>query len=88
MTRLEILDHGTPIKLARMQSIFSSMNLEYAAQAASALMGSSVPGDLTSIRCIQREPVGVAALIIPWNSPILMLTSKMGACLATGAIPV
>ena len=32
----------------------------------------------------QREPIGVAAIIIPWNSPILMLTSKMGACLAAG----
>jgi acyl-CoA reductase-like NAD-dependent aldehyde dehydrogenase len=33
---------------------------------------------------VQREPIGVAALIIPWNSPILMITSKMGAALTTG----
>lgn len=84
LTKWEILDHGTPVKLARMQSTFSSMNIEYCAQAARALMGSAPPPSLTSLTCVQREPIGIAALIIPWNSPILMLTSKMGACLATG----
>ena len=84
LTKWEILDHGTPVKLARMQSVFSSSNIEYCAQAARALMGSTPPPSLNSLTCIQREPIGVAALIIPWNSPILMLTSKMGACLATG----
>ncbi len=84
LTKWEILDHGTPVKLARMLSMFSSMNIEYCAQAARALMGSVPPPNPNSITCIQREPIGVAAIIIPWNSPILMLTSKMGACLATG----
>jgi acyl-CoA reductase-like NAD-dependent aldehyde dehydrogenase len=84
LTKWEILDHGTPVKLARMLSIFSSGNIEYCAQAARALMGSTTPAGPNGLSCIQREPVGVAALIIPWNSPILMLTSKMGACLATG----
>jgi acyl-CoA reductase-like NAD-dependent aldehyde dehydrogenase len=84
LTKWEILDHGTPVKLARMLSSFSSMNIEYCAQAARSLMG-TVPQPMgNSILSIVREPVGVAALIIPWNSPILMLTSKMGAALATG----
>lgn len=84
LTKWEILDHGTPVKLARMQSMFSAMNIEYCAEAARALMGSvpqPAPGSMT---CVVREPIGVAAIIIPWNSPILMLTSKMGACLAAG----
>jgi acyl-CoA reductase-like NAD-dependent aldehyde dehydrogenase len=84
LTKWEILDHGTPVKMARMQSMFSSMNIEYCAQAARALMGSVPPASPSSLTCIVREPIGVAAIIIPWNSPILMLTSKMGACLATG----
>jgi acyl-CoA reductase-like NAD-dependent aldehyde dehydrogenase len=84
LTRWDILDHGTPVKMARMQNMFSSMNIEYCAQAARALMGSTPPPSPTTMTCIQREPIGVAAIIIPWNSPILMLTSKMGACLATG----
>jgi acyl-CoA reductase-like NAD-dependent aldehyde dehydrogenase len=84
LTKWEILDHGTPIRVAKMQSGFSSHNVEYCAQAARALVGSTPlqsPGAFTTV---VREPVGVAAIIIPWNSPILMLTSKAGAALAAG----
>ncbi len=84
LTKWEILDHGTPIRLARMQSLFSSGNIEYCAQAARALMGSAPPATPDAMTCVVREPIGVAAVIIPWNSPILMLTSKMGAVLAAG----
>ncbi|HSW56770.1 MAG TPA: aldehyde dehydrogenase family protein, partial [Dehalococcoidales bacterium] len=84
LAALDVLDHGSPIKMARMQSFSSTFSLEYCAQAARGLMGNVVPAAADSMIAIQREPVGVAALIIPWNSPILMVTSKMGACLATG----
>ncbi|KAL1919107.1 uncharacterized protein VTP21DRAFT_2488 [Calcarisporiella thermophila] len=33
---------------------------------------------------VQRRPVGVAALISPWNFPLYLLTTKIAACLATG----
>ena len=33
---------------------------------------------------VLREPVGVAALIIPWNSPLVLLTQKMAAGLLAG----
>jgi acyl-CoA reductase-like NAD-dependent aldehyde dehydrogenase len=84
LAKVEVLDHGTPVRMAQMLCGFSSMNLEYCAQAARALMGSVPQPGPNSMSCVVREPIGVAALIIPWNSPILMLTSKMGACLATG----
>jgi betaine-aldehyde dehydrogenase len=84
LTKWEILDHGTPVRIARMQSSFSSGNIEYCAQAARALMGSAPPPSPGAMTCVVREPVGVAAIIIPWNSPILMLTSKAGAALAAG----
>lgn len=84
LTKWEILDHGTPVRIARMQSSFSSMNVEYCAQAARALMGSAPTPSFDSMTIVQREPVGVVAVIIPWNSPILMLTSKAGAALAAG----
>jgi aspartate-semialdehyde dehydrogenase len=35
-----------------------------------------------------REPVGVAALITPWNFPAAMLTRKAGAALAAGCTVV
>ena len=84
INRIEVLDHGTPIKLARIQRHISCMNLEYAAQASRGLMGSALPYGSDTLSSVQREPIGVCALIIPWNSPLMMVTSKMGACLATG----
>ncbi|HKR93114.1 aldehyde dehydrogenase [Novosphingobium sp.] len=37
---------------------------------------------------VLREPVGVAALIIPWNAPLILLTQKMSAALAAGCTVV
>lgn len=33
---------------------------------------------------VERSPVGVAALITPWNLPLYVLTWKLAPCLATG----
>lgn len=33
---------------------------------------------------VRREPVGVVAAIIPWNSPLFMLMAKIGPALAAG----
>jgi betaine-aldehyde dehydrogenase len=84
LAALDVLDHGTPIKLARMQVDIAAANLDYAAQASRAVMGSALPVNSNSASYIQREPIGIAALIIPWNGPIMMVASKMGACLAAG----
>ncbi|WP_313805597.1 aldehyde dehydrogenase [Sphingobium sp.] len=37
---------------------------------------------------VLREPVGVAALIIPWNAPLVLLTQKVAAALAAGCTVV
>jgi acyl-CoA reductase-like NAD-dependent aldehyde dehydrogenase len=84
IARVDVIDHGSPISLARMQAFMASMNLEYCAQAGRALLGDSVPLRNNLLFSVQREPQGVCALIIPWNSPLLMLSSKMGAALTTG----
>jgi aldehyde dehydrogenase (NAD+) len=33
---------------------------------------------------VLREPVGVAALIVPWNAPLVLLTQKLAAALMAG----
>lgn len=42
-----------------------------------------VDGDGYDIRLLKR-PVGVVALIVPWNSPIVLTMSKLGPALAAG----
>jgi acyl-CoA reductase-like NAD-dependent aldehyde dehydrogenase len=37
---------------------------------------------------VTREPVGVIAAILPWNSPLLLLTFKLAAALAAGCTVV
>lgn len=47
--------------------------------------GLVVPLDKPNIfHFIAREPIGVMAAITPWNSPLLLLTWKLGPMLATG----
>ncbi len=46
----------------------------------------SFPGDFHSYTL--REPVGVAAQIIPWNFPLLMAAWKLGPALAAGCTVV
>ena len=40
--------------------------------------------DLKMLSVTQRSPVGVGAIIIPWNSPLMLATWNLGPCLAAG----
>ncbi|MFA5309427.1 MAG: aldehyde dehydrogenase family protein [Dehalococcoidales bacterium] len=85
VARIEMLDHGAPINAARGMHVGGSVeNLEYAAQVSRVLMGSAVPVNPAALTYIQREPVGVCALITPWNFPLLMVAWKLGFALAAG----
>jgi aldehyde dehydrogenase (NAD+) len=47
--------------------------------------GSVIPtGKPNMLAFTRREPIGVVALITPWNSPLLLLTHKLAAALAAG----
>ncbi len=39
---------------------------------------------IKTISVTKRYPIGVAGLIAPWNSPLMLSTWKLGPCLATG----
>ena len=40
--------------------------------------------DLKMLSVTRRPPVGVGAIIIPWNSPLMLATWNLGPCLAAG----
>jgi len=40
--------------------------------------------DVTLLNVTARSPVGVGAIVIPWNSPLMLATWNLGPCLATG----
>jgi len=62
---------------------------EYWAGWADKIHGEVVPLDRPNIfHYVLREPVGVIAALVPWNSPLLLLTWKLGPALATGNVMV
>jgi len=94
LSRLEVLEHGATLGHAPSMIEFSAGNMELAASGARTLMGKVLPavpsmGDApdaapNTVVYLKREPVGVCALITPWNVPSLMIGTKIGPCLATG----
>jgi acyl-CoA reductase-like NAD-dependent aldehyde dehydrogenase len=40
--------------------------------------------DLRMVNVTERAALGVGAIIIPWNSPLMLATWNLGPCLATG----
>ena len=86
---LEAIDNGKPVGMATMVDIPGAIDmLRYMAGWASKLGGEfiepqGVPrGAMLSYAA--REPVGVAAQIIPWNFPLLMATLKIAPALTVG----
>lgn len=86
---LEAIDNGKPKSMAAAVDIPGSINmLRYMAGWASKLGGdmiepSSMPRG-TFHSYVRREPIGVAAQIVPWNFPLLMAVSKIAPALAAG----
>ena len=81
---LDCLDHGTPISAARQLVAAAVGNLEFNAHGAKTLMSEVIPIRPDALHFFLREPVGVCALIIPWNVPLMMVGAKLGAALSLG----
>ena len=58
--------------------------LKYFAGWADKIHGDTIPMVGDYFAYTRQEPVGVAAQIIPWNSPIVVQTAKIAPALATG----
>ncbi|WP_407542564.1 aldehyde dehydrogenase (plasmid) [Deinococcus radiomollis] len=62
---------------------------EYYAGAADKIHGETIPSDKPNYFIYtRREPVGVVAAIVPWNSPLLLMTWKLAPLLAAGCTVV
>ncbi|MEE4337274.1 aldehyde dehydrogenase family protein [Erythrobacter sp.] len=90
LAQLETLDNGKPINFARMDVAAAIGAIRYYAGWADKIHGSThsigMPGE-HHVYTI-KEPVGVAALIVPWNYPLVMAAMKLGPCLAAGCTAV
>ena len=83
--RIETTDTGKMFKETRWQCTYIAEYLRFFGGAADKLNGETLPIDKPDMFVFtQREPLGVIAAIIPWNSQIFLSATKIGPALATG----
>src|SRR5437588_327440 len=75
---------GKPIVESRADVANVANTFEYYGSLAPFVYGETIPMPGTLFDYTLREPVGVCALIVPWNFPMLLAAWKLGPCLATG----
>src|SRR6266513_2398057 len=80
---LEARNVGKPISDARGEVGMGTDGCNYYAGAPERLLGSTIPV-AGGVDMTFREPLGVVALIVPWNFPIAITSWKLGPALAAG----
>jgi 1-pyrroline dehydrogenase len=89
LARLESVNVGKPMWIARDEIPFSVDCLRFFAGAARNLEGKSAAeyvAGYTSI--LRREPLGIVVGITPWNYPLMMAVWKLGPALAAGNVQI
>jgi aldehyde dehydrogenase (NAD+) len=89
LARVESTDNGKLLREMSGQLKAVPEWYYYFAGAADKLQGETIPSDKPNFFIYtRREPVGVVAMILPWNSPILLLSWKLATALAAGCTVV
>ncbi len=92
LAELETLDQGKPIGVGRWAEIPGAIaQFRYFAGQCTRLEGETIPTSINYqppgkrvFAYTRKEPVGVVAAIIPWNSPLIMAAMKLAPALAAG----
>ncbi len=82
-------EQGKPLSEAKGEINYAASFLEWAAGEAPRMYGETIPANSSDKRIlVMRQPVGVCAIITPWNFPAAMITRKIGPALAAGCTVV
>jgi aldehyde dehydrogenase (NAD+) len=84
LARLESRDNGKLLRETQGELEFIVRYFEYFAGVCQTVLGHTMPEAGPYFTYTRREPVGVVAAIIPWNSPLNMLAWKVAPALAAG----
>ena len=89
LAAIMVSEQGKPLLEARGEIDYAASFVEWFAEEARRVYGDVVPSPWDDRRMFTlRRPVGLAALITPWNFPAAMLARKAGAALAAGCTVV
>jgi acyl-CoA reductase-like NAD-dependent aldehyde dehydrogenase len=84
MAQLDALEHGLPPQIAFGPTMGAAGNFEQAAAYSRHLEGHAIPSMGDRMYSLERVPVGVCALITPWNMPFFLMSQKVALSLAAG----
>ncbi|MGF6978514.1 acyl-CoA reductase-like NAD-dependent aldehyde dehydrogenase [Paraburkholderia sp. JPY465] len=89
LAEIETNDTGKIIRETSSQIAYVAEYYRYYAGIADKLEGSSIPVDKPDMQVwLERQPVGVVAAIVPWNSQLFLSAVKLGPALAAGCTVV
>jgi phenylacetaldehyde dehydrogenase len=96
LAELETLDQGKTLRTGRLGEVpAAAEQFRYYAGFTTKILGQTIPTSISNqpagyrvVAHTRREPVGVVAAIVPWNSPLLMAAMKLAPALAAGCTVV
>jgi aldehyde dehydrogenase (NAD+) len=88
LARLLTAENGLTLVSSRTSVTKSAGAYRYFAGLAETLVSEERRGSAGAHAIVRREPVGVAALIVPWNGPQSLLSWKLAPALAAGCTVV
>jgi len=78
-------EQGKPINEARLEVLASATFFEWFAEEGKRVYGEVVPASFRNKRLfVIRQPIGVCAMISPWNFPLYLQARKIAPALAAG----
>jgi succinate-semialdehyde dehydrogenase/glutarate-semialdehyde dehydrogenase len=89
LARIMTTEQGKPLTEAKGEVAYAASFLQWFAEEAKRAGGMLIPSHKADARIVvTRQPVGVCAIITPWNFPLAMITRKLGAALGAGCTTV
>src|SRR5437016_6576960 len=85
LARLMTAEQGKPLAESRGEIAYGASFIEWFAEEGKRAYGDIIPTHQADKRIlVMKQPIGVCALITPWNFPNAMITRKAGPALAAG----
>lgn len=89
LARLMTMEQGKPLAESLAEVVYGANYVEWFSEEAKRAYGRIIPPHTSDRRLlVTKEPVGVCALITPWNFPNAMITRKVAPALAAGCTVV
>jgi acyl-CoA reductase-like NAD-dependent aldehyde dehydrogenase len=81
---MDCLCSGKPIRDCRAEVGSAARYFRFYAGIVPLMTGSTIPVNASGLDFTLREPIGVCALIVPWNGPLAIAAKKAAPALAAG----